>query len=1083
NLDSGEYDVGDFARDFEIQSNPDVARGTVNIDGEVIDSNRDFLFQVVVFQLFNPFDVPVSLRHFYIEFGESIYRPRPLAGDEASYMLQPGETRLLFATNPGLTLPPVANPINISSVAAQGAVYQSIGDRIQDAVAQAVTLNADFTTPPSLAGVLPASLAFGIIENLIPDDERIPLRRYDTLGSVEQTAFQDLLVGDRAAHGDDDLRNRVAYLWWDLGERFDPNNLTATGEWRRDDLLADRIVDTTPTGDPPALDQRLDLDPASFAAGAFGLPAGTVNDAITGEVLDLDAPTNAAFTEQFEAFRAIAGVNGMNEDRQRSIGLWGRIRRFDTTSDPTGAGGRRANDLPNPNDVVPIDPVQPPAGINAAQGDAAVLGVPTGALPAAALETSENRVLTTEALASDFPAVAPTYPMRPDELWFDDSFPTTAPPPGGTIAFVNYESAETIDAFISDQLLDATRFRDFRQQSLLFDLDPAGNVIVDNGVMSATRYSYLPGPPPTTLYLEYESIFPFDPDGVGPTGPLEAGGVSTRTEPYSGSDLIQIAHNSREFRTEIDGFPQLRVGDLLNVLAVGPYRMPLRNPPGTADGYPAPGTAARAIAYRDQWTTLSEVLGLSENVLTTLEPGPWSDEFDRLAGVLDRGQLRLDDFVPYFDFEDDNGDGDFTNDGFIAAVDRVRGLGIPAALNIFDVAQAGGELPDRAYGDIDQPIAGLVNINTAPPSVLRLLPGLYQDVAITGAPAPTRPAWEQRLRSEAVTANVSIRYANALNSGTAATGVNSGQLGTPFDRLDIASSILSYREVGSGYHRLFRDVDPNFGFGGTRTDRPLNMGPVAVLADPTDPTTTDLTRGVEMLRDFDTIDDNGDGLFDFVGPNIEALRTAPGFGSIGELLAVRSSGDIGTDENARRFQYGLDSAARDRRTVSQLFVDPETGDPAEPEPDFTVPALVRDFIAAADQTDPDDNLRIVTLDPALLGDPLLFDDVVDDEFRLPVADQIPDDYDEQLIHMNLLANSVSTSSDFYAAWMVIHGFEEEDTEDLGPNEPMRPSFRGRYLMIVDRSNVVSRGDTPRVLAFLEVPYDEEVRSPAYTVAD
>ncbi len=167
--------------------------------------------------------------------------------------------------------------------------------------------------------------------------------------------------------------------------------------------------------------------------------------------------------------------------------------------------------------------------------------------------------------------------------------------------------------------------------------------------------------------------------------------------------------------------------------------------------------------------------------------------------------------------------------------------------------------------------------------------------------------------------------------------------------------------------------------------------------------------------------------------------------------------------------------------MSQLFINPAIGDPDEP----TLPAVasgwqdpavidgIRDEFFSRD-------LRIVSLDPSLLGDPLRFSETAGARFQLPVADQIPDDYDEQLIQMNLLANSVSTSSDFYAAWMVVHGFTDDDVEGLDEDEPMRPSFRARYLMIVDRSNVVSRNDRPRVLAFLPVPYTEEVRSAVYT---
>ncbi|MEL7484980.1 MAG: hypothetical protein AAFN41_11595, partial [Planctomycetota bacterium] len=290
NPDHGEYDVSEFAGFQEFLDGRGVIRGASNIDGTVEDDNRDFLFQLVVFQIFNPFDVPVSMRNFYVEFGEYLYRPRPLIGTEEGFVLDPGETRLLFATNPGFALPAVTVDTDISDPALQGSAYESIGQRIQDALQQAEMQNRDFLQPTSLTGpgVPPQQLAFEIIESLVPDDERVPLRRYEFDASTQSYVelgpdpadFRDLLVGDRAAHGDDDVRNRVALLWWDLGDRFEPGATGQTIEWRRDDVLADRIADTSPPG-APVLDQRLDLGQLAFdVLDPEGDIAGVVNDAL-----------------------------------------------------------------------------------------------------------------------------------------------------------------------------------------------------------------------------------------------------------------------------------------------------------------------------------------------------------------------------------------------------------------------------------------------------------------------------------------------------------------------------------------------------------------------------------------------------------------------------------------------------------------------------------------------------------------------------------------------------------------------------------------------------------------------------------
>ncbi len=1027
----GEYAVADNVNPLvgDFQNNDDLVRGTINIDGEVADVNQDFLFQVLVFQLFNPFDVAVSLNDYYIEFGESLYRPRTFGSASDSIILTPGETVLLFATNPG---------VNLATTGA--AAYLPIMERINLVATEADGRNGGFTAP-TFGGVVPSVMAQNIIETIVPDDAslRLPLERFDLAGNaLTPTAIDDLLAGDVADYGEYNPQNTNVLLWWDLGDK--QGTTGSSIEWRRDDLLADRLSDpgATQAGETPALDQRLRLQPAEIIdAGLVNTPPDAVQNAITGDGFSIDGVGPVAFGEQFESSM---GRPGMNAGAQRSIGLWARLRRFDASLEVDASmtaidgttGGRRANDLPGPDGMIPSDPPTVPSGINPGAGDNAVFGLPSGALPAASLATNAPDAIETV----EDNEQADAGPFTPTELWFDASFTDFSL---GTTISRNYEGASTLNDFIVEQLGGINggngRFKTQRQATFL------------NSVLDATRY--LTGGP-NDAYLDVTAN-------------------TSRTDTYGGSSLLQISRNSREFRTSIDGFPQLRVGDLLNVIAVGPYRMPLRTTAVGPDGYPPiADPVARAEAYIDQWTTLSEALGVAEGTLDELESpaGANTDVFEQLAGVLDRGHLRLDDFVPYVDAEDDDGDGSFANDPFNPVVDRIRGLGIPAALSLFDIAQAGGDLPDRAYGGIASPIAGTVNINTAAPSVLRTLPGVYRDVPDTNDGVPTNavPAWSARIGNEATGNGLQVAYPNVMLPGSADPGLPSGSISELYGRLDVASSILSYREPASGAKRLLRGA----GLAGSDIDEPLNMGPFAALDQAGNP---DLTRGVQILRD--AVDTSGDGVPDLSnGPAIPALRTAPGFGSIGELMAVRSSGEPGGGVAAARFQFGMDWTARDRRTVSQIFVDPTTGDPAGGEPDFTDADAVRDFIIG-------NELRIVSLDPSLLGDPIRFSDDAGAQFQLPVADQIPDDYDEQLVQINMLANAVSTSSDFYAAWIVVHGFEDDDVEDLDDSEPMRPSFRGRYLMIVDRSNVVSRGQPPRVLAYLRVPYGEEVRNPVY----
>lgn len=81
----------------------------------------------------------------------------------------------------------------------------------------------------------------------------------------------------------------------------------------------------------------------------------------------------------------------------------------------------------------------------------------------------------------------------------------------------------------------------------------------------------------------------------------------------------------------------------------------------------------------------------------------------------------------------------------------------------------------------------------------------------------------------------------------------------------------------------------------------------------------------------------------------------------------------------------------------------------------------------------------------------------------------PDGYSESLAAYNAVANTVTARSDVFAVWFLLHGYTDSDTQGLGPNDPLIPTVARRFLMIVDRSNVVTQGDKPRILMFQELP--------------
>ncbi len=84
---------------------------------------------------------------------------------------------------------------------------------------------------------------------------------------------------------------------------------------------------------------------------------------------------------------------------------------------------------------------------------------------------------------------------------------------------------------------------------------------------------------------------------------------------------------------------------------------------------------------------------------------------------------------------------------------------------------------------------------------------------------------------------------------------------------------------------------------------------------------------------------------------------------------------------------------------------------------------------------------------------------------------ITNDYAEKVMTLSALGNTASVRSDVFAVYFVLHGYQRSDCENLSNSrgDPLVPSVARRYLMVIDRSNVVRRGDKPKVVLFTEVP--------------
>ncbi|MBL4591682.1 MAG: hypothetical protein JKY96_06945, partial [Phycisphaerales bacterium] len=87
----------------------------------------------------------------------------------------------------------------------------------------------------------------------------------------------------------------------------------------------------------------------------------------------------------------------------------------------------------------------------------------------------------------------------------------------------------------------------------------------------------------------------------------------------------------------------------------------------------------------------------------------------------------------------------------------------------------------------------------------------------------------------------------------------------------------------------------------------------------------------------------------------------------------------------------------------------------------------------------------------------------------PQQGEVVDDYAERLAVANSILNTISVRSDYFAVWFVIQGFRESDVANLGEHDPLVPSFKKRYIMVVDRSNVTKEGQQPEIVLLREVP--------------
>ncbi|MBL4810076.1 MAG: hypothetical protein JKY43_08510 [Phycisphaerales bacterium] len=464
------------------------------------------------------------------------------------------------------------------------------------------------------------------------------------------------------------------------------------------------------------------------------------------------------------------------------------------------------------------------------------------------------------------------------------------------------------------------------------------------------------------------------------------------------SDLVpELLPNANRF----NGTP--RLADLLLAWGIGPTHTP--DPDRRPIDISFDDTNIQGQDEGLRWMTLPEAIALGIGYETvdahiaseSQAESVWYQAMSANGEVFDNGHLALDNYVAYY-----NVDTSELSPDFDTLTDIRRGTGVPMALGVLD--QARPLAPKNTSADpLTTPTYGLININTAPVEVLRLLPGLtpsrtnyYADNT-----APGTDEWWANDFPDLDLPNLSKPFDPA-----------SPELRTP----DVASLIVAYRDRLKAMPRLSSYIPNAPGINILIESNPIRYSSLPI---------TEETQLGNMLQEqtaseLSQTDDHRDRA---TIAGVNGLRPTPGFGSVGEILmATIDSGALGEGGASLPSFY------------SQLDIQQYGSD-----------TLNLDGISDTE----------IAIDPQLFGGTKNGSTV--------------DDYAERLAMANGILNTISVRSDYYAVWFVIHAYQESDVTNLLPEDPLIPSIAKRYLMVVDRTNVVDPGDTPKILFLREVP--------------
>lgn len=470
----------------------------------------------------------------------------------------------------------------------------------------------------------------------------------------------------------------------------------------------------------------------------------------------------------------------------------------------------------------------------------------------------------------------------------------------------------------------------------------------------------------------------------------------------------ELASNGNGYRNyTVDSSPnksQLRPVDLLGVMGVGPYETPV-----DASGNPI-------TDLKKRWTTTAEALAIAMGYSKKpTDRDTWKAAgnnygpldyyyFDRFstapnpAPIYDGGYLKLNDYVCA---RIDNTDP--TKPKYYPAA-----TGAPIAGNVLNAFRS---MPDR-FASLTVPTPGLVNINTAPSAVLRVLPMAF-------------PAEDF--------GSTSTKATGSQPKPTFWPAIGGTQAEIAAQRTDIAAMIESYRD------KIAVELRP--GAKNPKATPPITPTPhyswFAPFVDRIQPSVLGQAATYRIAPNDPEIGKPDNLPAQYKGgrywtSGITGIREEAGFRGLGELLALRSvkvdTATLGGQADGRDQPINIDFLGN---------LDPATN------------------TTGTNLLGIDNVLQLTTDASGNVSDakPLQFANTNQDRLKILAA----------------LGGSVSVRSDMYAAWFIVRGYQRSDVEGLDDAQPMVPSIERRFLMIIDRSNVTKPGQKPRVVAMVELP--------------